>query len=211
MIKQKLKATAPFMIMVLIVVAGFGFWIKDMEPYRFAHYTTGNRFEQDFIKYLNSDKEITTPNPNTNLHIWTLQKDKVENNHTNIVLTVDVSDPQDETNLAMQKEWTKHSVDTKRRDMKICADKIASFLKSKDVSCEYNIYIVIYGRLGSPHTGNYVYDAYYDKLWIPDDEADIISGGINLSDTNNYGKDGYRALIVDGKFTERNKEYSTAY
>ena len=211
MIKQKLKATVPFMIMALIVVVGFGFWIKDMEPYRFSYYEPGSRFERDFIDYLDNNREIVTPNQNTNLRIWTLEKDRVKNNNTNIILTIEVSNPQDEEDLSMQKEWTKHSVDTKRRDLKICADKIDSFLKSKNISYNYNVYIVVYGDLGSPHTGNYVYDAHYDKLWISNYEDNIISGETDLGDIDNYGKEGYRALIVDGKFTERNKEYSTAY
>lgn len=213
MTKQKLKAIAPFMIMVLIVVVGLGAWIRGIDPYKLPYYSIENRFEKDFIKYLNNENEISTPNPNTSLYIWNLKKDRVKNNCTNIVLQVGVCNPNDEKDFKIQKEWTKHSVDTKRRDMEICANKVASFLESKKVSYNYNIYIVIDGDYGTQEqTGNYVYDLAKDTFWIPEYEDDIISGKVDLSDwENNYRKEGYEAYILDGKFEESNKEYSTPY
>ena len=164
----------------------------------YDHY---NYLYNDFKKYVN-DSHFHSSNQ-TLISLAYLGKDKTVNNTTIIVLTVWIWN--DKENPNGEDNWLKLSSEEKKNDLRECAELVKKFLKSKDVPYQYHIYVNVHD---TSHLGSYVYDETSDLIWIPNCEEKIKKGEC---DEPPLLEEGYSVRISDGKFTERNKEYSTAY
>lgn len=207
MVKHK-KTHIFLMIIGSIIVFSWIISTKVINPYSSAYNSSSqhNCFENDFIKYLGGKREISTGNSDVSFCVCSLCKDRVVNNHTNMVLTVNVFNPQNNTDSGIQEGWMAYSGGSKRDYMRACAFELEGFLEHKKVNYDYNIYIVVDGD-NQKLIGNYVYDEHNEQLWVSNYEQDVATNIID-PDSN---KKGYKVCIINGRFKEINKEYSTPY